>query len=143
MMIRTDPFQVFDQLARQLTGTATGTWTRPSVMPMDAYRSGDEFLVAFDLPGVDPDSIDLSVERNVITVKAERRSPHVDEGGQVQFSERPHGVFTRELVLGDNLDTEHIEASYVDGVLRLRIPVAEQAKPRKIEITGGRQQISA
>lgn len=137
MMIRTDPFQVFDQLARQLTGTVTGT--RPSVMPMDVYRSGDEFLVAFDLPGVDPDSIDLSVERNVITVKAERRPLDV----QVQFSERPHGVFSRELFLGDNLDTEHIEAGYVDGVLRLRIPIAEQAKPRKIEITGGRRQISA
>jgi HSP20 family protein len=140
MLIRTDPFQVFDQLSRQLIETGT----RPSVMPMDAYRSGDEFLVAFDLPGIDPGSIDVSVERNVVTVTAERRPVGVGDGVQVQISERPHGVFSRELFLGENLDTEHVEASYTDGVLKLRIPVAEQAKPRKIEITdGSRQQLSA
>lgn len=140
MLIRTDPFQVFDQLTRQLTGTGN----RPSVMPMDAYRSGDEFVVAFDLPGIDPSSIDVSVERNVLTVKAERQPVTVGDGVQVQISERPHGVFFRELLLGENLDTDHVEAGYVDGVLKLRIPVAEQAKPRRIEISSGtKQQISS
>ncbi len=140
MLIRTDPFQVFDQLARQLTGS--GTWSRPWV-PMDAYRSGDEFVVAFDLPGVDPGSIDVSVERNVLTVKAERKPVGLGDDVQLQVSERPQGVFTRQLFLGDSLDTDRIQAGYDAGVLTLRIPVAEQAKPRKIEISGGRREISA
>jgi HSP20 family protein len=140
MMIRTDPFQVFDQLTRQLTGQ----WTGPSAMPMDAYRSGDEFVVSFDLPGVNPEAIDVSVERNVLTVKAERPGLTVGEGDQVQISERPQGSFTRQVFLGDNLDADHIEAGYEAGVLRLRIPIAEQAKPRKIEISGvDRKQINA
>jgi len=140
-MIRTDPFQVFDQLTRQLIGS--GPWSSLSAMPMEAYRSGDEFVVAFDLPGVDPSTIDVSVERNVLRVKAER-SAGVGDDVQLQISERPYGTFSRELFLGENLDTEQIDASYVDGVLTLRIPVAEKAKPRKIEITGGsRQQLSA
>jgi HSP20 family protein len=140
MMIHTDPFQVFDQLTRQLTGH----WTAPNAMPMEAYRSGNDFVVSFDLPGVDPDAIDVSVERNVLTVKAERPGPTVGDGEQVQVSERPQGTFTRQVVLGDNLDTDHIDAGYEAGVLRLRIPIAEQAKPRKIEISGAdRKQINA
>jgi HSP20 family protein len=140
MMIRTDPFQVFDQLTRQLTGQ----WAGPGAMPMDAYRSGDEFVVAFDLPGVDPESIDVSVERNVLTVKAERPGLTIDGDGRVQISERPQGTFSRQVLLGDNLDTDRIDAGYEAGVLKLRIPVAEQAKPRKIEISGvDRQQINA
>jgi HSP20 family protein len=139
MMIRTDPFTVFDQLTRQLTGQSA----RPNVMPMDAYRSGDEFVVAFDLPGVDPEAIDVSVERNVLTVKAERPGITVGEDGQVKISERPQGTFSRQVFLGDNLDTDHIDASYEAGVLRLRIPVAEQAKPRKIEIGVDRKKITA
>jgi HSP20 family protein len=139
MMIRTDPFTLFDQLTRQLTGQSA----RPNVMPMDAYRSGDEFVVAFDLPGVDPEAIDVSVERNVLTVKAERPGITVGEDGQVKISERPQGAFFRQVFLGDNLDTDHIDASYEAGVLRLRIPVAEQAKPRKIEIGVDRKKITA
>jgi HSP20 family protein len=103
------------------------------MMPMDAWRDGDTFQVEFDLPGVEPDSIDLDVERNVVTVKAERPARAID--AELIAAERPRGVFSRQLILGDNLDTERIAASYDAGVLTLRIPVAEQAKPRKIAIT--------
>jgi HSP20 family protein len=136
MLMRTDPFRDMDRLTQQLFGTGQpGTWTRPATMPIDAYRSGDEFIVAFDLPGVSPDAIDIDIERNVLTVKAERRPLQVDEDAQVQLSERPLGVFSRQLFLGDALDTEHIQASYDNGVLLLRIPVAEQAKPRKVAVS--------
>jgi HSP20 family protein len=106
-------------------------------MPLDAYRAGDEFVVAFDLPGVSPDSIDLDVERNVLTVKAERHSRTTDENVEYQVSERPQGVFSRQLFLGDTLDTDHVQAAYDAGVLTVRIPVAERAKPRKIAIGAG------
>ncbi|GLY66541.1 hypothetical protein Atai01_31600 [Amycolatopsis taiwanensis] len=135
MLMRTDPFRELDRLTQQFFG-ATGTPTRPAVMPMDAYRSGEEFVVHFDLPGVSPDSIDLDVERNVLTVKAER-SPEYGEGADVQVAERPRGVFSRQLFLGESLDAEHIKASYDAGVLTVRIPIAEQAKPRRIAIQGG------
>ncbi len=135
MLMRTDPFRELDRLTQQFFGT-TGTTSRPAVMPMDAYRLGELFVVQFDLPGVDPSSIELDVERNVLTVKAERRGP-VGEQVELQVAERPRGVFSRQLFLGDTLDTEHIEAAYDAGVLTLRIPVAEQAKPRKIAITAG------
>ncbi|WP_262505927.1 Hsp20/alpha crystallin family protein [Streptomyces sp. TRM68367] len=107
-----------------------------SVMAMDAYRSGDDFLVHFDLPGVDPETIELDVERNVLNVRGERRSP-APEGAEMVVSERPTGTFTRQLFLGDTLDTDRIDASYDAGVLTLRVPVAEQAKPRRIQISGG------
>jgi len=100
---------------------------------MDAWRDGDEFLVEFDLPGIDPSAVDLDVERNVLTVRADR--PGLTEKTELLAAERPRGVFSRQLILGDNLDTDKVEASYQGGVLRLRIPVAEQAKPRKIAIT--------
>jgi HSP20 family protein len=132
MLMRTDPFRELDRLTQQVFGTS-GTPARPSVMPMDAWREGEQFLVEFDLPGVKPDSIDLDVERNVVTVKAER--PARDGETEMIAAERPRGVFSRQLILGDNLDTDNIAASYDDGVLTLRIPVAEQAKPRKIEIS--------
>jgi HSP20 family protein len=132
MLMRTDPFRELDRLTQQVFGT-NGTLARPSVMPMDAWRDGDTFHVEFDLPGVDSDSIDLDVERNVVTVKAERRPRASD--AELIAAERPRGVFSRQLMLGDNLDTEHISASYDAGVLTLQIPVAEQAKPRKISIT--------
>lgn len=146
MLMRTDPFREFDRLTQHLFGNTTGTWSRPTAMPMDAYRAGDEFVVAFDLPGVTPDAIELDVERNVLTVKAERRPPVVSDNVETQVAERPYGVFSRQLFLGDALDTEHINASYDAGVLTLRIPVAEQAKPRRISIAAagaGRQEISA
>jgi HSP20 family protein len=140
MLMRTDPFRELDRFAQQVLGAATpGTWSKPAAMPMDAYRAGDEFVVSFDLPGVSPDAIELDVERNVLTVKAERRP--LTGGGddiQMQVSERPLGVFSRQLFLGDTLDTDHITADYEAGVLTLRIPVAEKAKPRRIEIGGNR-----
>jgi HSP20 family protein len=132
MLMRTDPFRELDRLTQQAFGTS-GTLARPSVMPMDAWRDGDTFHVEFDLPGVNPDSIDLDVERNVVTVKAER--PQRASDTELIAAERPRGVFSRQLILGDNLDTEHIAASYDSGVLTLQIPVAEKAKPRKISVT--------
>lgn len=132
MLMRTDPFRELDRLTQQVFGT-NGTLARPSVMPMDAWRDGDTFHVEFDLPGVDPHSIDLDVERNVVTVKAER--PQRASDAELIAAERPRGVFSRQMILGDNLDTAHITASYDSGVLSLQIPVAEQAKPRKIAIT--------
>jgi len=146
MLMRTDPFRDLDRLTQQFFGNTAGTWSRPSAMPMDAYRSGNEFVVAFDLPGVSPDAIELDVERNVLTVKAERRPITSGEDLEMQVAERPLGVFSRQLFLGDTLDTEHISASYEAGVLTLRIPVAEQAKPRRIEISNtdrGRKEINA
>lgn len=134
MLMRTDPFRELDRLTQQVLGSA-GTWSRPTAMPMDAYRDGDEFVVAFDLPGVAPDAIDLDVERNVLTVKAERRP--VGKDVEMQVSERPLGVFSRQLFLGDSLDTDRIDAQYDAGVLTLRIPIAERAKPRKIAISAG------
>jgi HSP20 family protein len=135
MLMRTDPFRELDRLTQQLFG-ANGTTSRPAVMPMDAYRHGEQFVVHFDLPGVDPSSIDLDVERNVLTVKAER-PPTYGEDVELQVAERPRGVFTRQLFLGDTLDADRIEAHYDAGVLTLRLPIAEKAKPRKIQITGG------
>ncbi|WP_159767851.1 Hsp20/alpha crystallin family protein [Streptomyces sp. HM190] len=132
MLMRTDPFREFDRLAQQVFGTES----RPAVMPMDAYRAGDDFIVHFDLPGVDPETIDLDIERNVLNVRAERRSPAPD-GAELVAAERPTGTFTRQLFLGDTLDAERVDASYEAGVLTLRIPIAEKAKPRKIQISGG------
>ena len=129
MLVRTDPFRDLDRLTQQFFGTSA----RPAVMPMDAWREGDVFVVEFDLPGVDPASIDLDVERNVLTVRAER--PMREPQWEVLAAERPRGLFSRQLILGDNLDTEKVAASYDSGVLTLRIPVAERAKPRKIEIS--------
>ncbi|GAA4549578.1 Hsp20/alpha crystallin family protein [Streptomyces collinus] len=140
MLMRTDPFRELDRLTQQVFGPAA---TRPSAMAMDAYRSGDDFFVHFDLPGIDPETIELDVERNVLNVRAERRPP-APEGAEPLVAERPTGTFTRQLFLGDTLDTERIDASYEAGVLTLRIPVAEQAKPRRIQISGGdtRRQLS-
>jgi HSP20 family protein len=132
MLMRTDPFRELDRLTHQVFGTS-GTLARPAVMPMDAWREEDTFVVEFDLPGVDADSIDLDVERNVVTVKAERPTREGDP--EMIAAERPRGVFSRQLILGDNLDTDNISAGYDAGVLTLRIPVAERAKPRKIQIT--------
>jgi len=136
MLMRTDPFRELDRLTQHVLGNVAGTWSRPTSMPMDAYRSGDEFVVCFDLPGVAPDAIELDVERNVLTVKAERRPTVTGDNVEMQVAERPLGVFSRQLFLGDTLDTDHIQAGYEAGVLTLRIPIAERAKPRKIAITG-------
>jgi HSP20 family protein len=139
MLMRTDPFRELDRLTQQVFGTAA----RPAFMPMDAWRDGDTFHIEFDLPGVQADSIDLDVERNVLTVRAERAS----RNGNVELiaNERPSGVFSRQLILGDNVDLDKISASYHDGVLALDVPVAEKAKPRKIEIeaSNGQRTIEA
>ena len=131
MLMRTDPFRDLDRLAQQMLGTAA----RPATVPMDAWRDGEQFVIELDLPGVDPDSIDIDVERNVMTIRAERppRSGH----NEMVAAERPRGVFSRQLILGDTLDTDKVEARYDGGVLALRVPIAERAKPRKIAITGG------
>jgi HSP20 family protein len=131
MLIRFDPYRDFTE---QLRGPLSGRGVR-----MDAVRRGDSVIVRFDLPGVDPGSIDVTVDRNVLTVKAERQSDR-QEGDEVLIAERPHGSYTRQLFLGDTLDTERIEAEYRDGVLTLTIPVAERAKPRKVQIAAGEQQ---
>lgn len=130
MLMRTDPFRDLDRWTQQVLGTAA----RPAVMPMDAWREGDKFIVEFDLPGVKEDSLDLDVERNVLTVHAERAG--LEQNREMVSAERPRGVFSRQLFLGDNLDADQIEATYQDGVLRLTIPVAEKAKPRRIKIAG-------
>lgn len=140
MLMRTDPFRDLDRLSQQLLGAPT----RPSAMPMDAYRKEDNFLIQFDLPGVDPESIELTVDQNVLTVAAERRAPAVD-GVEAVISERPQGRFTRQVFLGDTLDPDRTQADYSAGVLTLTMPVAEHAKPRRIEINADqdRQQINA
>jgi HSP20 family protein len=130
MLMRFDPFREMDRIAQMATEAAQA----PRSFPLDAFRRGDQFLVQFDLPGVDASSIDLTVERNVLTVRAERRFER-QHGDEIVVAERPQGVFTRQLFLGDTLDGQRISASYHDGVLTLTIPVAEQAKPRKVQIS--------
>ena len=129
MLLRFDPFQEMDRVAQMASQAATA----PRSFPLDAFRRGDRFIVQFDLPGIDASTLDITVERNVLTVTGERRSA-MQEGDEVIVAERPMGTFTRQLMLGDALDGERISASYHDGVLTLEIPVAEQAKPRKIPI---------
>ncbi|AKL70574.1 Hsp20/alpha crystallin family protein [Streptomyces sp. Mg1] len=142
MLMRTDPFRELDRMTQQLMGP--GTWSKPSVVPMDAYREGDEYVVAFDVPGVTADALDIDVERNMLTVKAERRPTAKVDNVKMELSERPLGVFSRQIMLADTLDTERIQADYDAGVLTLRIPIAERAKPRKVSIGAGsgRKEIS-
>ena len=133
--MRTDPFREFDRFAQQVFGSQTpGTWSRPTPMPMDAYRQGETFYVQFDLPGIRQDSIDLTVEQNVLTVRAER-APVQADGAQMIVAERPSGTFTRQVFLGETLDADNITADYAAGVLTLTIPVREAAKPRSIQVT--------
>ena len=108
-------------------------------MPVDAYRQGEQFVVNFDLPGVDPESVEVTVEKNVLSVAAERHW-NPEEGDKVVLAERPQGRYERKLYLSDNLDTDAIEAHYDRGVLSLRIPVSQAAKPRKVQITSGARQ---
>jgi HSP20 family protein len=132
MLIRFDPFRELDRLTEQLASTATRV---PRGFPMDAYRRGDQFIVEFDLPGVEPESIDLTLENNVLTVRSERRfDPR--EGDEVLVAERPHGTYTRQLFLADTLDAENVQAGYEHGVLTLTIPIAAAAKPRRVRVGG-------
>jgi HSP20 family protein len=132
-LVRSDPFREVDRLFQQLLAGQSGA--RSMAMPMDAYRKDDSFLIRLDLPGLSVDSVDLTVEENVLTIKAERPVPPVSEDVEPVISERPYGTFTRQVFLGTNLDTEHIRAEYEAGALTLVIPVAEHAKPGRIEVT--------
>ena len=133
MVMRFDPFRELDRLSEQALGGQRG---RQPVMPMDAYRRGDQFFVHFDLPGVDSSSIDLTVEKNVLTVTAER-TWHRQDDDQIVVVERPQGSFSRQLFLGEGVDTERVAASYDQGVLTLTIPMAEKAKPRRVQVSSG------
>jgi HSP20 family protein len=130
MLMRTDPFRELDRLTQQVFGTTA----RPAAMPMDAYQQGDNFYIQLDLPGVSAESIDLTVEQNVLTVRAER-TPRQADGAEMIVAERPYGTFTRQVFLGETLDAERINADYTAGVLTLTIPVRETAKPRNIQVT--------
>jgi HSP20 family protein len=132
-LVRTDPFRDVDRLFQQLWNGQTGP-NRTMAMPMDAYRKADSFLIRLDLPGVKAESVDLTVEENVLTIKAERTPPPVSDEIESVVAERPYGTFVRQVFLGTNLDTEKIRAEYEAGVLTLVIPVAEHAKPRRIEV---------
>ncbi len=132
MLMRTDPFRDFDRLTEAMFGTRA----RPAMMPMTAYREDGTFVVHLDLPGASADSIDLTVEQNVLTVHAERKAPAGDSAERV-VDERSYGVFSRQLFLGDTLDADQLTANYDAGVLTLRIPIAERAKPRRVEVTAG------
>ncbi|WP_256363005.1 Hsp20/alpha crystallin family protein [Streptomyces sp. TRM70350] len=132
VLMRTDPFRELDRLTQQVFGTMA----RPAAMPMDAYENEGAFWIHFDLPGIDPDSIELNVEQNVLTVKAERPAP---KDVEMVVAERPSGVFSRQLFLGETLDTDRIEAGYDAGVLTVKVPTVEKAQARKIEIARGEQ----
>ena len=138
-MLKFDPFvRDFDRLTQQLWGAALGGIRRPSVTALDAWRAGDGYVVEVDLPGVAPDSIDVTVDNDVLTVKADRPEP--TDGRNWLLAERPHGEFSRQLVLANAVDADGITAEYTDGVLRLTIPVAQASKPRKIAVTAAAQQ---
>ena len=142
MVMRFDPFRELDRLNQELLGSSQ---RRATTMPLDAYRQGDTFFIHFDLPGVDASSIDLTVEKNVLTVRADRRFDWTGDGVEVLVAERPQGSFSRQLFLGETLDPDRIEARYEHGVLTLTIPVAEAAKPRRVQVTssGGSDAITA
>ena len=131
MLMRFDPFRELDRMTEQLTQRPS-----PATVPFDAVRRGNEVVVYFDLPGVDPDRIDLTVERNVLTLRAER-SWEQREDEEILASERRQGVFTRQLFLGETLDTTAVQAKYDAGVLTVTVPVAPQAQPRRVNIGGG------
>jgi len=133
MFMQTDPFRDLDTLLSRLSGQQASSG---GIMPMDAYRRGDDVWVQIDLPGVKAESLDMTVERNMLTISAERDWQRQD-GDQAYFGERYRGAFRRQIQLGDGLDLEHLEADLHDGVLTVRIPVAEQAKPRKVELSQG------
>ncbi len=135
MLMRTDPFRELDRLTQQVLGTNA----RPAAMPMDAYRQGDNFYICLDLPGISSDSIELTVDQNVLTIRAERSALKGD-GAQMIVAERPSGIFTRQVFLGETLDADRISADYAAGVLTLTIPVHEAAKPRNIQVTSSDHQ---
>ncbi len=143
MLMQNSPFRELDSLFTQTFGnTPRAAWAASRPMPMDAYRRGDNVWVHLDLPGVSADSIDISVERNVLTVSAERTYQR-EEGDRVYFDERHEGAFRRQVSLGEGLDADGVEADYSDGVLTLRVPVIPQAQPRKISVGTGQAAVEA
>jgi HSP20 family protein len=132
-VLRFDPFRDLDRMTEQLLGAPAGSNRVPRFMPMDLYRSGDHYVLHADLPGIDPGSVDVSVDNGTLTVRAER-SARSDQDVQWLTSERFTGTFQRQLSLGENIDTDAISATYDNGVLSVTIPVAERAKPRRISI---------
>ena len=134
-LMRSDPFADFDRLAQQMTAARQG----PRPMPMAAFRRGDQVLAYFDLPGINPDDVEITIERNVVTIRAERR-PAYQEGDEVIVDERPYGTFSRQVFLGDSLDLDKMNADYTQGELCLTIPVSEKAKPRRIKLQSGDQE---
>ena len=143
MVIRFDPFRDVDRLAERLLSSASDLGQTMRTMPLDVYRSGDHYVIHCDLPGADPGSVDVQVDGRTLTVRAQR-SPRAEDVEWLT-QERATGAFVRQLSLGPGLDTEHVDASYTDGVLTLTVPVAEQAKPRRIEVnhTTGRTELAA
>lgn len=137
-MLRFDPFRDLDRMTEQLLGVPAGTTRAPRFMPMDLYRSGDHYVLHADLPGVDPGSVDVQAENGTLTIKAQR-SERTEEGVQWIASERFTGTYLRQLALGDNIDAERIAATYENGVLTVTLPVAERAKPRRIEVASTAQ----
>jgi HSP20 family protein len=137
MLMRFEPFREIDRMAEEMLSER-----RVRQIPVDAYRQGNEFKVHLDLPGVDFRFIELTVEKDLLTVRATRAWVRA-EGDQVQIAERPQGDFSRQLFLGEGLDRDHITATYENGVLTLTIPVSEEAKPRKVEITHGGDVVQA
>lgn len=138
-MLRFDPFHDMDALARQLLGEPAGSTRAPRFMPMDLFKAGDHYVLYADLPGVDPGSVDVNVDSGTLTLRAQRSAPS-DEGVQWIASERFTGTYMRQISLGDNVDADKISATYNNGVLSVTIPIAERAKPRRIEISGGSSQ---
>ena len=133
-VLRFDPFRDFDRLTEQYLGAPSGSARAPRFMPMDLYRAGDHYVLHADLPGVDPGSVDVGVENNTLTIKAER-SERTEDGVQWISSERFTGSYMRQLALGDGIDADKISATYVNGVLTVTLPVAERAKPRRVSIS--------
>jgi HSP20 family protein len=128
-MMRFDPFRELDRLTQPM-------WNARATVPLDVYRKGERFVVRVDLPGIDPESLDLTIERNVLSIKADR-SWMPAEGEEVLVAERPQGTFTRRLFLSEGLDADKISAQYEHGVLTVTVPVADSAKSRKIAISLG------
>ena len=143
-VMRFDPFRDLDRFTEQVLNSAAGSARTPRFMPMDVYREGDHFVLLVDLPGVDPNSIDIDVDSGMLTIRAERQGPS-GEGQEWILSERYAGSYMRQLTLGDGVDPERITADYDGGVLTVVIPVAEKAKPRKITVSssGGTTSIEA
>lgn len=135
MVLRFDPFREFDRLAEQVFASAGGGAV-PRAMPMDIYRSGEHYVLHCDLPGIDPGSLDINVEGSALTISAERQR-RSEEGVQWIANERLTGTFRRQLTLGDDVDSDKIQATYENGVVTLTLPIREQAKPRRIEISTG------